>query len=141
MGDYLVDVSNDTVDVSKSKVDISKLKEIQFKNITTFEEFIAVKERYHDVKIYINNIVPHIFSDYPLFERNKSGGLTIIQNPCCKYLIDVLKVFPPENLPKIKGDEAKRIKHFFSMKSKIFETEEQKKATIHKMVALYNFSK
>lgn len=71
IGSRFVDVANDTVDVNEPKVVIDKLKNVNFKNVSTLEEYVLVSESYQGVDIYPNVYFPALSPIFPLicFDR------------------------------------------------------------------------
>jgi hypothetical protein len=77
LGAYYVDISNDTVVVTKPKLEICLLKDSAFKNISTFQEFFDIKEKYHEVEIYPNLYFPNLAPFVPAFSV-QNGKVTLL---------------------------------------------------------------
>jgi hypothetical protein len=141
IGNYIVDVSNDTVDVKMAKVKLSKIGTIDFKNFTSIEEFISVKEKYHETTVYVNDLVPEIADFYPLISKKKNT-IQFIDNKALPYLILKLKCKLPASNQKLDSVDSQKIISFFNTKAlkKINEISNlnEKQKAIRKMALLFN---
>ncbi|MBU2024391.1 MAG: hypothetical protein KJ609_18685, partial [Gammaproteobacteria bacterium] len=54
LGDWYLDVSNDTVNPNKPRVEVLPLIESQFYNIASFEQFVKIARSYWNVEVYRN---------------------------------------------------------------------------------------
>ena len=141
IGNYIIDVANDTVDTEMPKVKISEIGTIDFKNFSSLEEFIAVKESYHKTKVIINNIIPEIAEFYPLLSKTENR-IQFIDNPILPYLIMKKNCGVPVLKSKIEEHDIVQIQSFFHEKlllgiSEISDLNE-KQTTIQRMVAMFN---
>lgn len=141
IGDYIVDVANDTVSLKKPKVLISKIGAIDYLNFDSIDEFIAVKEVYHNCEVIVNTIVPEIHDFYPLFNRHK-GKLSLIENPVLPYLIQVKRIEISNNQKALTTQEEALVSSFFNAKFiesiTKFHDPLIKEITVKKMVQLFN---
>jgi hypothetical protein len=137
MGSYIIDVSNDTVDIKKPKININLLNEIQFSNIQTISEYISIKKSYHNADIYLNNVVPELFDEYPLIQicDNK---MKFITNPCIIYLLKEKREELPKNLPTLNIETFVKIKNFFNNSGFNSLTPELMKNKQNRIVEFFN---
>ncbi len=73
LGDWYIDVSNDTVNPNKPRVEILPLNEADFSSISSFEQFVKIARPYWEVEVYRNDIFPAIAPFLPLIYINKRG--------------------------------------------------------------------
>lgn len=67
IGDYYLDVSNDTVDPSKEKIDYSRLNESLFRNFSNYSDYCDVIESYRKAEVFPNIYFTEIAFSYPFF--------------------------------------------------------------------------
>ena len=67
IGEYYVDLANDTVFLTNPKVKITKLQDSDFKNIDTISEYYSIKKIYHKEQIYPNIYYPNLAPFVPFF--------------------------------------------------------------------------
>lgn len=114
IGEWYVDVANDTVDVTKHKVEIHRMDspECPFAFINDLKTYLSIKESYHDVNIFRNTVFPALSEDFPIISVSKSGGnLTLEPDP---YLAKLRKMDPDytttlEQYPNLPTDHAQWI--------------------------------
>ncbi|MCX6183289.1 MAG: hypothetical protein NT150_15355 [Bacteroidetes bacterium] len=85
IGEWCVDVANDTVDVKKPKVVCFKLtaSDCPFHEVLSIEQYVQIKRSYHDCTIYVNTIFPHLFPYFPLLVlQNKDGKISLDTSIC-----------------------------------------------------------
>ena len=73
LGDWYLDVSNDTVNPNKPRVEVLPLIESQFYNIASFEQFVKIARSYWNVEVYRNDICPALAPFMPLIYVNEKG--------------------------------------------------------------------
>lgn len=73
VGDWYLDVSNDTVNPNKPRIEVLPLATSGFAEVTSFEQFIAVARTYWEVEVYRNDICPALAPYMPLLYVSKSG--------------------------------------------------------------------
>ncbi|CAG9297433.1 hypothetical protein [Celerinatantimonas diazotrophica] len=73
LGDWYVDVSNDTVHPNKPRVEILPLTQSHFSSIASFEQFIKIARSYWDVEVYGNDICPALAPFLPLIYVDRKG--------------------------------------------------------------------
>lgn len=73
MGDWYLDVSNDTVNPNKPRIEVMPLAASGFAEITSFEQFVSVAEQYWQVTVYRNDICPALAPYLPLLFIAKCG--------------------------------------------------------------------
>ncbi|RVT48162.1 hypothetical protein EMM73_02390 [Rheinheimera sediminis] len=73
IGDWYLDVSNDTVNPNKPRIEVLPLASSGFAAVTSFEQFIAVARSYWEVDVYRNDICPALAPYMPLLYISKSG--------------------------------------------------------------------
>lgn len=74
VGDWYVDVANDTVNPNKPRVEICQMETSGFGPITSFEQFVAIARTYWEVEIYRNDVVPALAPFLPLLCVNSQGA-------------------------------------------------------------------
>ncbi|KGK18109.1 hypothetical protein BOO29_02875 [Vibrio navarrensis] len=74
LGEWYIDVSNDTVNPNKPRVEIVRLSEADFHPIRSFEKFIEVAEKYWQVDVYKNTLFPALAPFFPLVCVSKESG-------------------------------------------------------------------
>lgn len=74
IGEWYVDVANDTVDVTKPKVEIHRMDspECPFKFISDLKTYLSIKESYHDVTIFRNTVFSALTELYPIISLSNS---------------------------------------------------------------------
>lgn len=141
IGDFIVDVANDTVDINKPKVKISRIGEIDFKNFTSFDEYIKVKESYHSCEIIINTYIPEIYDFAPLIER-KNGEITFLNSYVLTYLIKEKNSIPTPNNKELNQMDRNLIFSYFNskMRSKINAVNDpfKKEETVNNVIKFFN---
>lgn len=141
IGNYIVDVANDTVDIQKEKVKISEIGNIDFKNFSSIEEFIRVKESYHCTKVFSNFILPEISDFYPLFSV-KNNKLRIIDNFSLAHLMLERKCVLPTNKEKMSLQHEEQLLRFFHKdfrdKLNAISDLDKKQKVAQNMVRLFN---
>lgn len=73
IGDWYIDVSNDTVNPNKPRIEVLPLATSGFAEVTSFEQFISVARKYWEVEVYRNDICPALAPYMPLLYISKSG--------------------------------------------------------------------
>lgn len=73
LGNWYLDVSNDTVNPNKPRVEVLPLAESGFADISSFEQFIQVAQFYWGVKVYRNDICPALAPFMPLIYTRADG--------------------------------------------------------------------
>jgi len=141
IGDFIVDVANDTVDINKPKVKISRIGEIDFKNFTSFDEYIKVKESYHSCEIIINTYIPEIYDFAPLIER-KNGEITFLYSYVLTYLIKEKNSIPTPNVKMLTKNEENLVCDYFNEKLiekiKMINNPLMKEETINNAIQFFN---
>jgi hypothetical protein len=74
VGDWYIDVSNDTVNPNKPRVEIVAFAESGFSDISSFEQFVKIAEPYWEVKVYRNDICPALAPFMPLLFVADNGA-------------------------------------------------------------------
>ncbi|SBS30732.1 hypothetical protein MSP8887_02561 [Marinomonas spartinae] len=74
LGDWYIDVSNDTVNPNKPRVEILPLAQSRFFRITSFEQFIKIARSYWEVEVYRNDTCPALAPFLPLIYVDAKGG-------------------------------------------------------------------
>lgn len=72
IGDWYLDVSNDTVNPNKPRIEVLPLATSGFAEVTSFEQFISVARHYWEVEVYRNDICPALAPYMPLLYISKS---------------------------------------------------------------------
>lgn len=73
IGDWYLDVSNDTVNPNKPRIEVLPLAVSGFADITSFAQFVAVAQQYWQVSVYRNEICPALAPYLPLLFVAKCG--------------------------------------------------------------------
>jgi hypothetical protein len=73
LGDWYLDVSNDTVNPNKPRVEVLPLEESGFSPISSFEQFASVARIYWGVEIYRNDVCPALAPFLPMLYVRKDG--------------------------------------------------------------------
>ncbi|NVK72098.1 MAG: hypothetical protein HWE24_01355 [Oceanospirillaceae bacterium] len=73
LGDWYLDVSNDTVNPNKPRVEVLPLAESGFSHIISFEQFVKVARVYWGVEVYRNDVCPALAPFLPLLYVRKDG--------------------------------------------------------------------
>ncbi|RBP85824.1 hypothetical protein EBI01_16570 [Marinomonas rhizomae] len=73
LGDWYLDVSNDTVNPNKPRVEVLPLTDSQFYHISSFEQFVKIARSYWKVEVYRNDICPALAPFMPLIYLNEDG--------------------------------------------------------------------
>lgn len=140
IGNYIFDVANDTVDINKPKINITKVGEGSFKNFTSIEEFILIKEKYHNTVVYVNDVVPEIAQFLPLFSKKKNIRLMI--NYLFPHLTFELNCKLPTGTNQISNEDILKIKAFFTPaiinKINVITDLNEKQKEIEKIGKLFN---
>lgn len=87
IGNFYVDVANDTVVLEKPKVEIHSFlsADCPFKEITDLATYVSVKEKYHQCQVFKQDVIAEIQKKYPLvWQINKR--MAIDTNPIIPYL-------------------------------------------------------
>lgn len=66
LGNWYLDVSNDTVNPNKPRVEVLPLADSGFAEISSFEQFVLVAQSYWGVKVFRNDICPALAPFMPL---------------------------------------------------------------------------
>ncbi|MFZ9956416.1 MAG: hypothetical protein ACO3E1_09885 [Flavobacteriales bacterium] len=77
LGDWYIDVAYDAIDRSKPKIRCARFHESDFRDITSFQQYISIKEPYHKGIMYVNNILPELFPHFPFIFVNSEGRISI----------------------------------------------------------------
>ena len=73
IGDWYLDVSNDTVNPNKPRIEVLPLAQSGLAHITSFEQFVPVARSYWEVTVYRNEVCPALAPYLPLLFISKSG--------------------------------------------------------------------
>jgi hypothetical protein len=73
IGNWYLDVSNDTVNPNKPRIEVLPLASSGFSEVTSFEQFISVARLYWEVEVYRNDVCPALAPYMPLLYISKSG--------------------------------------------------------------------
>ncbi|WP_016957661.1 hypothetical protein [Catenovulum agarivorans] len=73
IGDYYLDVSNDTVNPNKPRVEVLPMVESGFADITDFETFVDIGQRYWQVQMYKNSVCSSLAPFMPILCVEKNG--------------------------------------------------------------------
>lgn len=123
VGDWYIDVSNDTVHPNKPRVEIVALAESGFSGISSFEQFVKIAEPYWAVKVYRNDICPALAPFMPLLFVADNGAcwlgeasddmLAVAVNSQFSASERILSALPPPPNDAMKGWMAVllRLKH------------------------------
>lgn len=74
VGDWYLDVSNDTVNPSKPRVEVLPLAESGFSRISSFEQFVKIARPYWNVEVYRNDVCPALAPFMPLLFVADNGA-------------------------------------------------------------------
>ena len=88
LGDWYIDVAYDAIDRNKPKIRCARFHESDFKDITSFQQYICIKEQYHKGEIYINNILPELFPHFPFIFENTEGRISIEESEYVRALLE-----------------------------------------------------
>lgn len=94
IGEWYVDVANDTVDVTKPKVEIHRMDSpgCPFKFITDLKTYLSIKESYHEVTIFRNSVFPALTELYPIISLSTKYNYLILEPD--SYLTKLRKMDP-----------------------------------------------
>lgn len=73
LGNWYLDVSNDTVNPNKPRVEVLPLADSGFADISSFEQFIKVAQCYWGVDVYRNDVCPALAPFMPLIYIREDG--------------------------------------------------------------------
>ena len=73
LGDWYLDVSNDTVNPNKPRVEVLPLAESGFSHISNFEQFVNVARTYWGVEVYRNDVCPALAPFLPMLFLREDG--------------------------------------------------------------------
>ncbi|NLQ17938.1 hypothetical protein HGG82_09890 [Marinomonas sp. M1K-6] len=73
LGDWYLDVSNDTVNPNKPRVEVLPLADSGFAHISSFEQFIEVAQAYWGVEVYRNDVCPALAPFMPMVYVREDG--------------------------------------------------------------------
>ncbi|AWY00369.1 hypothetical protein A8139_10425 [Marinomonas primoryensis] len=73
LGDWYLDVSNDTVNPNKPRVEVLPIVTSGFSDISSFEQFVKVARSYWNVKVYRNDIFPALAPFMPMIYVSENG--------------------------------------------------------------------
>ena len=88
IGTLYVDVSNDTVVATKPKVEILPFRDANFRPVADFEHFACIAEKYWNMRIIPNHVLPLIAPYFPVFAVSTNGAMTI---PHSDYLFGLVR--------------------------------------------------
>lgn len=74
LGDWYIDVANDTVNPNKPRVEMLPLTQSRFSSIVSFEQFIKIARSYWGVEVYRNDICPALSPFLPLMYVDVNGA-------------------------------------------------------------------
>lgn len=74
LGNWYVDVANDTVVTTKPKIEILPMAGSGFANIEDYRHFADVARSYWQVEVYANTVFPQLAPLFPLVCHNDKGG-------------------------------------------------------------------
>ncbi len=77
LGTLYLDVSNDTVTPTKPKVEILPFKDARFSPVTDYRHFSRVAERYWQLKVYPNHLLPEWAPYCPLLYVGDNGRMML----------------------------------------------------------------
>ena len=78
IGNYYVDVANDTVFPEKPKLEWAPIDQVDFENLDTWPRFVAVAEHYLKVALYPNTLFPLAFPAAPFFAIRSNGRIDLL---------------------------------------------------------------
>jgi hypothetical protein len=73
LGEWYLDVSNDTVNPNKPRVEVLPLAESGFSHISSFEQFVKVAQMYWGVEVYRNDVCPALAPFMPMVYVRDDG--------------------------------------------------------------------
>lgn len=73
LGNWYLDVSNDTVNPNKPRVEVLPLIDSGFSDVSNFEQFVLVAQNYWEVEVFRNDICPALAPFMPLVYLRKDG--------------------------------------------------------------------
>jgi hypothetical protein len=87
IGEWYVDVANDTVDVTKPKVEIHRMDspDCPFEFIRDLKTYISIKESYHQVTAYRNSVFPELMNQFPIIAVSYVTGKLEIDRSLYPY--------------------------------------------------------
>lgn len=94
LGNYYVDVSNDTVDVNKEPLEFAPIKQVDYVNLEDYETYARVAERYLNVRLFPNKVFPLIAGIYPLLKINAEGAIGLLAHQSVIRRKDLTEGFP-----------------------------------------------
>ena len=74
LGQWYIDVANDTVNANKPRVEILPLATSKFTTIESFTQFIKIARPYWQVEVYKNNVCPALAPYMPLLCVGTNGA-------------------------------------------------------------------
>ncbi|MCF3649107.1 hypothetical protein [Synoicihabitans lomoniglobus] len=78
IGNYYVDVANDTVFPEKPKLEWAPIDEVDFENVETWPRFATVAETYLKVALYPNTLFPLAFPAAPFLAVRSNGRIDLL---------------------------------------------------------------
>lgn len=87
LGGWYIDVAYDAIDRNKPKVRCAKFEDSGFKDITSIEQYISIKEQYHEGKMCLNTIFPKLFSVHPFIFLQHNGVIVFDESKLLKELV------------------------------------------------------
>ncbi len=78
IGNYYVDVANDTVFPEKPKLDWAPIAAVDFENVDSWQRFAAVAETYLKVALFPNLLFPLAFPAAPFFAIRSNGRIDLL---------------------------------------------------------------
>ena len=87
LGNYYIDIANDTVNLNEPKVEINLMKNSKFKNINDITEYSNINKIYCNNTLIPNFLYPNISSSFPFFIVNKDNRVNFHQSPYLTSLI------------------------------------------------------
>ncbi|XOV78793.1 MAG: hypothetical protein ACFHVJ_17965 [Aestuariibacter sp.] len=105
VGDYYIDVANDTVDINKPKIEILPKETSGLRTITDYQHFAEVARNYWKTDIYSNHVFGFIAPVLPLILVYPEGDvqlavandhmIQLTRESAFQHSIDALLHFPP----------------------------------------------
>ncbi|WP_333877979.1 hypothetical protein [Methylobacter sp.] len=95
LGNYYVDVANDTVDIMKPKIEILPLQAAGFVNLRDFSHFAKIGERYWQCTFYPNLLLPELAPLFPLFSYTANGQVRLHSNMDYMLRMNIADCFKP----------------------------------------------
>lgn len=80
LGEYYIDVANDTVNPNKPRIEITPMKDSGFSEITDFEKFAQIAKVYWEVDVYRNSACSSLAPFMPILCVDKKGKSWIATN-------------------------------------------------------------